>query len=249
MLWINGNAGWVKSKLGLTAASGRGYWADDLSMAMRAVKDWNCWFVEPDSPWFGNASWRYKSGYSFAQKNLYKIRQHMLLSGNRLCIVAHGKGIDFAEGLAANLYEERGIQTEILIALEGLQNINAPQQPDAVAARIHYRHAEIFPFIKKDDTKYLADVHINEQNLASGFCRYAFQAGRFVHPLQLGNIYLRGNVPLNEKFATNRLRQFQVWTAISHGLKLLEYAQGLRLAPLRRTSLKSPLVRFQLHQN
>jgi hypothetical protein len=216
---------------------------------MRVVKDWNCWFVEPEYLWLGSASWRYKAGFAFAQKNLYKIRQHMLLSGNRLCIVAHGKGIDFAEGLAANLYEERGIQTEILVALEGFTKINSPQQPDAVTTRIHFSHPEVVPYIRKEETKYLADVHIAEHNLASGFCRYSFQAGRFVHPLQLGNIYLRGNVPFNEKFAVNRLRQFQVWTAVGHGIKLFEYTQTMRLTPLREGRLRNPLVRFQLHQN
>jgi hypothetical protein len=233
----------------MASAPGRGYWASDLSSIMTVLKDWNCWFIEPEGFWFSSTAWRYKAGYAFAQKNLYKIRQHMLLSGNRLSIVAHGKGIAFAEGLAASLYEERGIRTEILVALEGLGPAVSPQQPDAVSARIHFRHRNFSSSRGEETSCYLADVHITEQNLPSGFCRYSFQAGRLVHPLQLGSIYLRGNVPFAARFATNRLRPFHIWTAIAHGQKMIEYARTLRFAPFTGQALKNPLVRFTLHQN
>lgn len=249
MLWVNGYTGWVWHKAGLTSAPGREYWAEDISSAMNVLKDWNCWFIEPEGLGFGRPGWRYKAGYAFAQKNLYRIRQHMLLSGNRLSIVAHGRGIAFAEGIAASLYEERGIQTDILIALEGIRRAAAPQQPDAVAARIYFRHRSPGVSAVEESSHYLADVHITEENLPTGFCRYSFEAGRLVHPFQLGSIYLRGRVPFMARFATNRLRQFHVWTAIAHGQKLMEYARGLRFTPLRQQSGRSPLVRFHLHQN
>src|SRR5688572_24485906 len=104
MLWVNGYTSFFTSALGLTPKSGKAYWSKAQNTAFFVLKDFNSFYIDPNAGFLSSAKKRYRDGYNYAQKNFNLLHAHILLSGNRLQIVAHSHGVAFAEGIAAFLY-------------------------------------------------------------------------------------------------------------------------------------------------
>lgn len=218
MLWINGYTSMFTSALKITPHGGRGYWAETQNSAFFVLKDFNSLYINPGSGFLSSAKKRYRDGYRYAQKNISLLRSHILLSGNRLQIVAHSHGVAFAEGIVAFLYEEQLFVTELLVALQSCQAAETPQVAKAVKCRIEFKTEGDFIVNRNQQKLSFTNIEITETALKTGFVRYRILQNRQLNTSGAEYIYIRKKIPLLQRHMAANTRQFEIWTAINHAL-------------------------------
>ena len=248
MLLINGYTGKLGRWLRLTPREGRHYWAEHLHFPVKVLKDWNLCFIHPSSRALSSAKERFHCGYDFAHKHERRLREHVLLSGNSMKIVAHSQGVAFAEGIAAYFYEEKGIQCDLLIALNGEQMAATPQCRNAILSRISLRTQGDVLTNKKDENLRLVDVSIVEKGLKSGFVKYDFFLAPKPEEIE-STLYFKGRFNWRKAHIPHRDRPYSLWDAIRHGLQLHSDKQNENAYPEQSSSDLSSLIRQMDNQN
>ncbi len=218
MLCINGYSNSFLSFLGIVPPKGRKYWAKEQGSQFFVLKDFNCVYIDTGAGFLSTAGKRYRLGYDYARKNLDMLRSHILLSGNRLQIVAHSHGVAFAEGIAAYLYEEQMFVTDLLIALQSCQAAQTPQLKKAVNCRVELKTTGDFIVNRQMQKLNYSNIEITETALPTGFVRYRILQTGQVLINGAEYIYLRKKIPLLKRHMASRTRQFEIWTAINHAL-------------------------------
>ena len=135
MWWINGYTSPAAQALKLFRKPGKAYWGVCVDKAGSILKDWNSLFIHPNNSIFTCTKRRFEAGYNFAALNERKLRENIFLSGNSLQIIAHGRGVAFAEGMAAYFYEEKGIIADLALYINGsfLKKIPQSRRADSVS--------------------------------------------------------------------------------------------------------------------
>jgi hypothetical protein len=220
MLCINGFTCYFTSILGFTPKKNGPYWGDSQKAAFFVLKDFNAKYIHPGAGMFSSAKKRYRDGYFYAQQNINELRSHILISGNRLQMVAHSHGAAFAEGIAAFLFEEDSFITDTLIVIQGTHLANMPQIQRAISCRVEFKTDGDFVANRGKQQSQYNNVEVTETALKTGFTRY-----RIVQNLRTGlpgaeYIYMRRKIHFLKKHRAQRERQFEVWTAINHALAI-----------------------------
>ncbi|MGZ5280741.1 MAG: hypothetical protein ACXWEY_00535 [Bacteroidia bacterium] len=218
MLWVNGYTSFFTSTLKLSPKGNRKYWAKNQNSAFFVLKDFNSLYINPVSGFLSSAKKRYREGYNYAQRNAGLLNSHILLSGNRLQIVAHSHGVAFAEGIAAFLYEEKRFVTELLVALQSCQAADTPQISKAIKCRIEFKTDGDFIVNRNQEKLNCANIEITETALKSGFVRYRIVQNLQINAIGAEYIFMRKKIPLLKRHMAARTRQFEIWTAINHAL-------------------------------
>jgi hypothetical protein len=235
--------------LGLAPEEGKAYWGEYMGMAGYALKDWNWMFIHPNTSAFSSAKSRFEAGYSFAVANEKKLSEHIFLCGNTLQIISHSQGVAFAEGLSAFFFEEKGIVTELSIHLQGMQMASTPQSRRAVNCRIVWRTTNDMVTNKRRQTLRHADVNIMEESLDGSFCKYTFDVQAQNGELVKSHLYLRGKIKTVKAHCVHRHRQFQLWTAVSHAMKLFRDTRIEALSNTENDLKLASLMHYWQNQN
>jgi len=219
MLWVNGYSGSIAQFLKMVPKAGKPYWEKSVIAAGQILKDWNWMFIDPDTHLFSTAKANFKSGYDFAQENERTIQNNILISGNMLQIVAHGKGIAFAEGIAAWFYEEKGIVTDLAIYLDGTYLSATPQTRRAIDCRIEYTTTSNKSKKRRPSLKF-KDATVIESDLNNGFFRYAITLASRESDHKTDNLYFKNMAQPKVHFSQSSNSQFALWSAIDHAIKM-----------------------------
>jgi hypothetical protein len=196
MLWVNGYSGTIAQMLKLAPKTGRAYWGKNLNAAGSVLKDWNWMFIDPDISLISSPAARFKAGYHFALENERTIRNNILLNGNMFHIVAHGKGVAFAEGISAYFYDCRIVCT------------NAGDILKKQAASLKFKDASIF-----------------ENDLFNGFCRYAIILAGRESDHKTSHLYFKGAISGKRSQNLHFNRPFALWSSIGHAIKMYEKSE------------------------
>jgi hypothetical protein len=224
MLWVNGYSGTIAQMLKLAPKTGRAYWGKNLNAAGSVLKDWNWMFIDPDISLISSPAARFKAGYHFALENERTIRNNILLNGNMFHIVAHGKGVAFAEGISAYFYEEKGIITDFAMYLQGTNLQYTPQSRRAVDCRIVCTNAG--DILKKQAASLkFKDASIFENDLFNGFCRYAIILAGRESDHKTSHLYFKGAISGKRSQNLHFNRPFALWSSIGHAIKMYEKSE------------------------
>jgi hypothetical protein len=216
MLWVNGYSGALAQVLKLNPKTGKPYWGKSVNTAGTILKDWNWMFIDPDMSFLSTPASLFKAGYHFALENDYIIRNNILLSGNLLQIVAHGRGIAFAEGISAYFYEEKGIVTDLSIYIQGTALAATPQSRRSVNCRL---------VVSSDGNKgsnilKFRDISIHENDLQNGFCKYAITLESKECDNKTSHLFFKGAVSGRSSRSMPASRPLALWSSIDHALKM-----------------------------
>lgn len=219
MLLINGYTSSLAQKLKLAPIEGKPYWANSVQFPIKILKDCNICYIHPATALLSSAKERFHLGYDFAYRHEKKIKEHLILSGNYLKIVAHSQGVAFAEGISAYFFEERGLKTDVLIALNGEQMASTPQSRNAINCRISLRTKGDLVTNKRNEDLTFTDVSILEDNVNGEFIKYDF----FLPTIQeksVSSLYFKGSYNWRTAHIPHLARPRYVWDAVKHGLQL-----------------------------
>lgn len=220
MWWINGYTSPVVQSLKLFQKPGKAYWGVCVDKASRILKDWNALFIHPNNSIFSCAKRRFEAGYNFAALNERKLRENIFLSGNSLQIIAHGRGVAFAEGMAAYFYEEKGIIADVAIYLNGANLKNIPQSRRAVHCRIQVKTVGDLVCNKKNENLRHHNLSIIEKQLKDGFCKYSCQLTDRSGENRVSELFLKGRITPFNAHKSHLHRSFNLWAALTHGMQM-----------------------------
>lgn len=218
MLWINGHTGWLGRLLGIMPPPGKEYWSSNYKYSARVTGDGtNNIYIDANDFFFSSSQKRFNNGYEYGRSNFMSLFEHYLLCGNSLKIIAHSQGVAFAEGLAAYLYNEKGIKVDETYYLQGSGLGTIPQVKEAVKYRVVFKTINDKIANKWNENIQYADVVITEKGLKTGFCKYLYTIY-----LPNGEVFSslfiqKGRIIFMREHTAHRLRQYQVWSAIAHG--------------------------------
>jgi hypothetical protein len=240
MIWINGYTSKWSAFLKLKSEGGKAYWGKSIQDAGVMLRDWSHVFIDPKSPLFSTALSRFRSGYEFGARNYGWLRSYSRLAGHHLHIISHGHGLAFAEGLAAYLFEEKGVRTSVLIGLEGSQLKHVPQSRSAVETRLCLATGKNSEKAPKSFLRF-CHIAVIQSPLKSGFIKYALRfLGESFQPYCL---YKKGRTGMFQKI-TSRLRpDFESWPIIKQALRLYLQRQETEIAGLK--DYRSQIIRNQ----
>lgn len=218
MLWINGHTGWLGKLLGIMPPPGKEYWAPNNTFIAKVIGgDGNDIYIDANDYFFSSSARRFNNGYKYGRVNFLDIFEQYLISGNSLKIIAHSQGVAFAEGLAAYLYNEKGIKVDEAYYLQGNGLGTIPQVKEAVKYRVVFKTHKDKIANKWNEDMQFADVIITEKDLNTGFCKYLYNM-HFPTGEVFSSIYIqKGKLIFMREHTAHRLRQNQVWSAIAHG--------------------------------
>lgn len=227
MWWINGYTSPLAQSLKLFQKPGKAYWSVCVDKAGHILKDWNSLFIHPNNSIFTPAKIRFEAGYNFAALNERKLRENIFISGNSLQLIAHGRGVAFAEGMAAYFYEEKGIIADLAIYINGTSLAVIPQSRRAVNCRIQMKTVGDWIGNKRNENLRHQNVIITEKQLKEGFCKYSCLLNDRNGESRTSSLFLRGNItPLNAHHPYLS-RSYNLWAAIKHSIQLFnESSQG-----------------------
>jgi len=217
MLWIDGHK--ISGKL---VEKGK-----NLEAAAEILNDWNCFAIQSGSAFVFNAEKRFQMGYHFASENAAKLIEHTMLSGNRLTIVAYGRGIAFAEGIAAFLYEERRIKVHRALLVYGNWLKKTPQLEESIKYRIVIGRAGKKHGSNGMNIPVFKSIYLEEKKLPGSFYKYNIYAylNRDKYPL---GFFIKKDKRPKLSFISKKSNQPALfWDVVSHAINTLETADSI----------------------